>query len=83
MISSELPDRETCREWVKEKWDRCNEPAIGVIWGKLFPPAALGPRCHAHLCYWCNERSVEQIFREGFAVYDLRPVNALHGLLDS
>jgi hypothetical protein len=37
-----------CREWVDEKNDRCWAPAEYILWGKLFDPDALGPRCYDH-----------------------------------
>jgi hypothetical protein len=36
----------SCREWKDEKFDRCNAPSEYVLWGKLLPPEALGPRCY-------------------------------------
>jgi hypothetical protein len=39
---------EFCREWVEDKANHCAEPADFILWGKLFPPEALGPRCHDH-----------------------------------
>lgn len=35
-----------CREWTDEMANRCNKPAEYVLWGKLIPPEALGPRCY-------------------------------------
>jgi hypothetical protein len=40
-----------------------------IIWGKLFPPQALGPRCWNHAAPWFDISRIEQ-----YAVYDLRPV---------
>jgi hypothetical protein len=35
-----------CRDWPDGASDRCNAPADYVLWGKLFPLDALGPRCY-------------------------------------
>lgn len=77
---NELPRLETCREWVEKKWDRCNEPAVAILWGKLFPKDALGPRCEEHTVNHCSGRDLYEVLDSpyGWAVYDLRPVNALH-----
>lgn len=46
-MSDEAPI-ETCREWLRSKHDTCKEPAAFVLWGKLLPPEAMGPRCMDH-----------------------------------
>lgn len=65
--------RESCREWIEEKSDRCNAEAVFILWGKLFPKDAMGPRCWDHASKWLNghtsQRDIDQT-----AVYDLRPV---------
>jgi hypothetical protein len=61
---------ETYREWVENKADRCNEPAIVIIWGKLFPPNALGPRCEAHAADYLPLSAMYAI--DQWAVFDLR-----------
>jgi hypothetical protein len=43
-----------CREWIDDKHDRCNDPAEYILWGKLFRPEGLGPRC-----YTCALRYVD------------------------
>lgn len=63
---------ESCREWVEEKFNRCGEPAVLLLWGKLFPLAALGPRCRAHAEKHLNGRTMESVIREHWAVLDLR-----------
>jgi len=80
-VLRKLPRTETCREWLDEANNRCGERAVAILWGKLFPPEALGPRCEAHATAHCGERSLEEIFHPDrpWAVYDLRQVNALHG----
>lgn len=37
-----------CREWCHDKAAICGRPADYVIWGKLAPPEAFGPRCYDH-----------------------------------
>jgi hypothetical protein len=61
---------ETCREWVNI--DRCNEPAEAILWGKLFPAEALGPRCRTHAEDHLGGRTLQQVLREGWAIFDLR-----------
>jgi hypothetical protein len=43
-----------------------------IIWGKLFPPEALGPKCYEHTLRWVEVGQLDQIYQH--AVYDLRPV---------
>jgi hypothetical protein len=45
---------ETCREEVGEFGERCNERAEFLLWGKLFPKEALGPRCYDHAVKWTH-----------------------------
>jgi hypothetical protein len=61
----------TCREWCDEKINRCNEPAEFVLWGKLFPPDALGPRCYDHAAKWAGHRALGD---PAWAIIDLRPL---------
>lgn len=37
-----------CREWCDEKTNICGAPTEYVLWGKLLPAEALGPRCYDH-----------------------------------
>lgn len=69
-----IPVRESCREWVEEKVNRCGEPAEWVLWGKLFNPDALGPRCHAHAVDWMDkEHCSDFLYRpDQYAIIDLR-----------
>lgn len=77
-MTGAYPRMESCREWIEEpKFDRCNERAVAILWGKLLPAEALGPRCEQHTHDHLG-RSISEAVREGCAVYDLRPVNALH-----
>ena len=63
------------REWCREEGDfphgdRCNERAEFLLWGKLFPSEALGPRCYAHAVkhtHWGMPSRPDQ-----WAVLDLR-----------
>lgn len=64
------PVRESCRTWDDEKWNRCGAKAVVLVWGKLFDPEDLGPKCIDHLPeavlpYWPHR--LDQI-----AVLDLR-----------
>lgn len=60
---------ETCRHW-PHNGDRCDQPAVVIVWGKLFPTDELGPRCGAHL----PEQVAAQPFMrlDQWAVFDLR-----------
>jgi hypothetical protein len=67
---------ESCREWVDQKMNYCSERAQFILWGKLFPPDALGPRCYDHAAvHLRGDMSAHNI--EQTAVYDLRPVYRL------
>lgn len=65
--------RESCREDVDDG-ERCGETADLILWGRLLPADALGPRClfHAGKYIPTDPHSVSQ-----YAVYDLRPVGRL------
>lgn len=62
--------RETCREWPDDAFDRCNQPAEFILWGKLFPPEALGPRCYEHAVKHTGHSMPSQV--DQWAVFDLR-----------
>lgn len=68
--------RESCREWVDEKSNRCGDPAIVIVWGKLFDPEALGPRCEFHVEGWLAKQggvwNLQDALRQGYAIFDLR-----------
>lgn len=66
-----------CREWQDETNDRCNVPAEFVLWGKLFPKEALGPRCYDHAAMHAGHRALGD---PAWAILDLRP--ALRLLID-
>jgi hypothetical protein len=65
---------EPCREWVTTKNNRCNERSDVILWGKFFPPEALGPRCMDHAAAYIEWRnlSLDQITQ--YAIFDLRPI---------
>lgn len=65
---------ETCREWPDPGFERCNEQADFILWGKLFDPNALGPRCYKHTEQWIGVPGMYRI--DQYAVYDLRRVRA-------
>jgi hypothetical protein len=63
-------DERHVTEWCrhdKRNGDRCNRPAIVIVWGKLAARNELGPRCRDHLPKWLNLGRVDQ-----YAVFDLR-----------
>jgi hypothetical protein len=66
--------REWCRE-EDEHGDRCARRAEFLLWGKLFPPDALGPRCHEHAIKHTHYSMPSRT--DQWAVYDLRPGAAL------
>lgn len=64
---------ETCREWMDAPtFDRCNQPAEAILWGKLFPAEALGPRCRSHAERYLGRATLPEAIREGWAIFDLR-----------
>lgn len=66
--------REWCRECKDEReFGAPGVPADFILWGKLFPPEALGPKCWMHAEKHIG-RGMTQI--DQWAVYDLRPINA-------
>lgn len=65
---------EFCHKRLEEKNDQfCAKPAEFIVWGKLFPPEALGPRCYGCAVadgvthYALNPDAPEK----GYAVYHL------------
>ena len=67
---------EWCRECRDEsQWLAPGREADFILWGKLFPPEALGPRCYDHAAKWIGPASMSQV--DQYAVYDLRPVHRL------
>lgn len=48
----------------------CGEPAEFILWGKLFEPEALGPRCRFHAVRHTDPSMPSQVSQ--YAIYDLR-----------
>jgi len=59
----------SCREWVEEKIDRCNEPAEYVLWGRFIDPEGLGPRCYNHAADYVHHIGLAR--KSGWAVIHL------------
>lgn len=45
-----------------------------ILWGKLFPAEAFGPKCYDHAAKHLGWQAMSRI--DQYAVYDLRPINA-------
>lgn len=60
-----------CREWCENKNDRCGQVAEFILWGKLFDPDALGPRCYDHAAKWAGHGALGD---PAWAIVDLRPM---------
>ena len=64
------PVAEGCREELgAPSWDKCWEPATYLLWGKLFPTNALGPRCEMHATKHIGASNMPP---HGWAVLDMR-----------
>lgn len=48
MASNRGSEPEFCRYRSEADYSMCGEPAEFIVWGKLFPADALGPRCYRH-----------------------------------
>lgn len=59
----------SCREWIGDS--RCNAPAEFLLWGKLLPPEALGPRCYDHAAVHVGHAALGD---PTHAIADLRPI---------
>lgn len=57
-----------------KNYARCNEPAEFILWGKLFKPEALGPRCRRHAAAHAGEHAIGWDLAS-WAIFDLRPVS--------
>lgn len=71
---------EGCREELDRSanypnYRKCWRPAEFILWGKFFPPEALGPRCYDHAMQYTrlDAHTVEQS-----AIFDLRPFNPIN-----
>jgi hypothetical protein len=60
-----------CRDEREFKFMAPGVPAEFILWGKLFPPEALGPRCYDHAAKWLGHGNMSRI--DQYAVFDLRP----------
>lgn len=63
-----------CREWIDEEHSYCFAQSEFVLWGSLFPPKALGPRCYNHAAKHTDSRTLTS---GDAAIIDLRPLLAL------
>jgi hypothetical protein len=78
--AAEALAQETCREWLDDKCDRCNEPAEFILWGKLIQPEGLGPRCYDHAAKWVGHSYLSRKLAGSnnlkleAAIIDLRPL---------
>jgi len=61
---------EHCRE--DASTGRCGMPAEFILWGRLLPADALGPRCREHAAAHLGEPALHQL--DQWAVFDLRPL---------
>lgn len=61
--------REACREWLTAKNRYCHATAEVILWGKLFPIEALGPRCYDHATKHVHH---SDLFDPQRAIFDLR-----------
>lgn len=59
---------ETCREEVDH--ERCGLSADFILWGKLLPTEAFGPRCYDHAVKHLGHNMPSRA--DQYAVYDLR-----------
>jgi hypothetical protein len=74
---AELRDagREFCRECRDEReWLAPPVPADFILWGKLLPPEAFGPKCYDHAAKHLGRWEMMNI--DQCAVFDLRPFRA-------
>lgn len=68
------PIKEYCREELGPEagYQRCNEPAEYLLWGKLFPPSALVPRCYDHAAEHAGHYALTPHGLSQGAILDLR-----------
>ena len=64
---------EHCRNWIGE--ERCGKPAEFIVWGKLFPLDALGPRCYDCAAEQVGHRGLAVGNPQGYAIYHLNDVD--------
>lgn len=66
--------RNSVAEWCREdlpSGERCHKPAEFILWGKLFPPEGLGPRCYDHAAKHAGHRALSPGTVEQYAIYVL------------
>ncbi len=65
-----------CGEWgdVEGSPHRCTARAEFILWGKLFKPEALGPRCYDHAASHAGHSGLTRPGKSGWAIADLRPL---------
>jgi hypothetical protein len=59
---------EFCRHRNDDDGKLCGQPAKMIVWGKLFPPDALGPRCYDHAAEQIGHRAAGDR-SPGYAIY--------------
>ena len=62
----------SCREYL-ENGERCWAPAEFILWGKMLPQDAFGPRCYDHAAAHVGHRALGD---PSWAIADLRPLLA-------
>jgi hypothetical protein len=60
---------EHCRNWKGD--ERCGNPAEFIVWGKLFSPDALGPRCYDCAAEQVGHHGLRPGNPDGYAIYHL------------
>jgi hypothetical protein len=58
---------EHCRNWIGD--ERCGKPAEFIVWGKLFDPDALGPRCYDCAAGQIGHNALQHGNPQAYAVY--------------
>jgi hypothetical protein len=66
--TSDHVQAEWCRE-EDEEGNRCGAPAEFILWGKLFKPEALGPRCYDHAAKHASHRALGPREVKQWAIY--------------
>lgn len=71
-----MPDsafKTTCRRDLGEEHNhqRCGKPAQYIVWGKLFPKEALGPRCYECAAEQVGHHGLVPGNPQGYAIHHL------------
>ena len=61
----------------------CGKDADMIVWGKLFPPEALGPRCEEHAAEQLGWRTVDDRDVAIFRLRDVMPLSAVRELVEA